>query len=198
MKLNPKYIQLFADALIPLLGLFLWDWSLYFILLFYFLDLISAEIILHLKSKKTVAFQGANGLKKEWLKWGVTSFLFLVMSVVMIHFAVYFISPGINFKTEALAFWNYEEMGIKQGYILLPLVFLVSYQQYKMTFLMAGRFRNTQLNPLWKKHIIPLILIIAFAGICLGISWFIYIHETVYVLGIIALTTLYKFRYNEA
>lgn len=198
MKLNPKYIQLFGDALIPLLGLFLWNWSLYFIVLFYFLDLISSEIILHLKSKKTVAFQSINGLKKEWIKWGITSFCFLVLAVVMIHFAVYFISPGINFKTEALAFWNYEEMGVKQGYILLPLVFLVSYQQYKMTFLMTGRFRNTQLTFLWKKHIIPFVLIIAFAGICLGISWFAHLPEAVYVIGIIAFTTLYKLRYSEA
>ena len=198
MKLNPKYIQLFTDALIPLMGLLLWDWSLYFILLFYFLDLLSAEIILHLKSKKTIAFQGATGLKSTWLKWGITSFSFLLLSIVMIHFAVYFISSGIDFKIEALAFWNYEEMGIKQGYILLPLVFFVSYQQYKMTFLMAGRFRNAQLHFLWKKHIIPLILIIAFAGICLGISWFIQLPEALYVIGIIALSSLYKLRYNEA
>jgi hypothetical protein len=198
MKLNSKYVQLFADALIPLMGLFLWNWSLYFILLFYFLDLISAEIIIHLKSKKTVAFQSLNGLKKEWLKWGATSFLFLVLSIIVIHFAVYFISPGINFKIEALAFWNYEEMGIKQGYILLPLVFFVSFQQYKMTFLMAGRFRNTQLIPLWKKHIIPLFLIIVFAGICVGISWFVIIPESVYVLCLIAFSMLYKFRYNAS
>ena len=198
MKLNPKYLQLVADALIPLLGLLVWNWSLYFILLFYFFDLISAEIIVHLKSKKTISFQGIAGLKKVWYKWGITSFSFLLLSIVMIHFAVYFISPGIDFKIEALAFWNYEEMGIKQGYILLPLVFFVSYQQYKMTFLMAGRFRNTQLNFLWKKHIIPLILIIAFAGICLGVSWFIQLPEAVYVIGIIALSSLYKLRYNEA
>ncbi|MEJ6582830.1 MAG: hypothetical protein QNL61_05880 [Crocinitomicaceae bacterium] len=197
MKLNPKYVQLFSDALIPLIGLFLWNWSLYFILLFYFLDLISAEIIVHLKSKKTVAFQSMNRLKKEWLKLGATSFLFLVLAIIVIHFAVYFISPGINFKIEALAFWNYEEMGIQQGYLLLPLVFFVSYQQYKMTFLMAGRFRNAHLISLWKRHITPLLLITAFAGICLGISWFVNIPETIYVLGIIALSTLYKLRYNE-
>lgn len=198
MKINPKYFQIFADAIIPLLGLLVWNWSLYFILLFYFLDLISAEIILHLKSKKTVAFQGTPGLNKTWFKWGVTSFSFLILSIVMIHFAVYFITPGIDFKIEALAFWNYEEMGIKQGYILLPLVFFVSYQQYKMTFLMAGRFRNAQLVFIWKKHIVPLLLIIAFAGICLGVSWFIHLHEAVYVIGIIALSSLYKLRYNEA
>ncbi len=197
MKLNPKYLQLIADGLIPLLGLIVWNWSLYFILLFYFLDLLSAEIILHLKSKKTIGFQGAAGLKKEWLKWGVTSFSFLLLSIITIHFAVYFISPGIDFKVEAIAFWNYEEMGIKQGYILLPLVFFVSYQQYKMTFLMSGKFRNTQFVILWKKHVIPLILIIAFAGLCVGLSWFMRLPEPVYVIGIIALSTLYKLRYSE-
>lgn len=196
MKLNPKYVQLFGDALIPLLGFFLWNWSLYFILLFYFLDLFSSEIIIHLKSKKTVTFKGATGLKDEWLKWGITSVVSLSFAIIMIHFAMYFIVPGIDFFKEAVDFWNYEEMGIKQGYILLPLVFLVSYQQYKMMFLMPGRFRNNILAFMWKKHVTPLLLIIAFAGICLGISWFYHAPEILYVLGIILVTTLYKLRYN--
>lgn len=198
MKLNPKYVQLFGDAIIPLLGLLVWNWSLYFILLFYFLDLLSAEFIQHLKSKKTVVFQQVKGQKKQWLKWGGTSFAFLAMAIVMVHFAVYFITPGIDFQSEALSFWNYEEMGIKQGYILLPLVFLLSYQQYKMTFLMAGRFRNTQLIPLWKKHILPLLLIIAFSGMALALSWFIHLPEAFYVLTIVTLSTLYKFRFSVA
>ena len=197
MKLNPKYVQLVGDAVIPLLGFFLWDWSLYFILLFYFLDLLSTEIIIHLKSKKTVDFQGNIKLKSEWIKWGITSFVSLGFAIVMIHFAIYFIVPGIDFSQEAVNFWSYEEMGIQQGYILLPLVFLVSFQQYKMMFLMTGRFRNNQLILMWKKHVLPLLLIIAFAGICLGISWFYALPEVYYVLGIIAFSTVYKLRYSE-
>lgn len=197
MKLNPKYVQLVGDAVIPLLGFFLWDWSLYFILLFYFLDLLSTEIIIHLKSKKTVDFQGNIKLKSEWIKWGITSFVSLGFAIVMIHFAIYFIVPGIDFSQEAINFWSYEEMGIQQGYILLPLVFLVSFQQYKMMFLMTGRFRNNQLILMWKKHVLPLLLIIAFAGICLGISWFYALPEVYYVLGIIAFSTVYKLRYSQ-
>ena len=198
MKINPKHLQLFADALIPLMGLFLWDWSLYFMLLFYFLDLFSNEIIVHLKASKTIVFQGRNGAKKNWLKWGIISSCSLALAVIMIHFAVYFISSGIDFKSETISFLNYEEMGIKQGYLLVPLVFFVSYQQYKMTFLMPARFRNNQLNVMWKKHIIPLILIIAFAGLGLSLSWFLEIPEAIYVLGIIIISTLYKLRYSES
>lgn len=197
MKLNPKYVQLVGDALIPLLGFFLWNWSLYFIILFYFLDLFSSEIIIHLKSKKTVEFQGTSGLKLNWIKWGITSFASLTLAIIMIHFAMYFIAPGIDFTKEAIDFWNYEEMGIKQGYILFPLVFFVSYQQYRMMFLMTGRFRNNQVILMWKKHVAPLILVIAFAGFCLGISWFFHLPEVFYVLGIIAITTAYKLRYSE-
>jgi hypothetical protein len=197
MKLNPKYVQLVGDALIPLLGFFLWNWSLYFILLFYFLDLISSEIIIHLKSRKTLEFQRTVGLKSVWIKWGIASVTSLFLAITMIHFAMYFIAPGIDFQKEVIAFWKYEEMGIQQGYILLPLVFFVSYQQYRMMFLMTGKFRNNQIILMLKKHIAPLILIIAFAGICLGISWFFHLPEIVYVLGIIAISTVYKLRYNE-
>ena len=52
MRINPKYIQLVGDAIIPILGFFFWDWNLYFILLFYFLDMLTKEVLLHLKSNK--------------------------------------------------------------------------------------------------------------------------------------------------
>ena len=64
MKLNPKIIQVAADAAIPLMGFFLWDWSLYFILLFYLLDLLASEIIAHLSARKIREY---NGQKKREL-----------------------------------------------------------------------------------------------------------------------------------
>ena len=61
--------------------------------------------------------------------------ILFVFGLFVIHTAMFFIAPGIQFCTEVYDFINYEEMGIKQGYILIPLVLLLSYQQYKMTFL---------------------------------------------------------------
>ena len=197
MKVNAKVIQLASEGLIPLLGFFLWNWSLYFILLFYFIDLLANEVILHLKSKKTIEYRPISENKTQWLKHGVSSSVTLTFVIVTIHLAMYFIAPGIDFANEAIAFWNYEEMGIKQGYILVPLMVFVGYQQYKMEFLMPAKFRTTDLNTLWVKHIKSLVMIIGFAGFCFGLSQIIVLPEIVFVLGIILFTTVYKMRYGN-
>ncbi|MDB4091182.1 hypothetical protein N9528_02520 [Crocinitomicaceae bacterium] len=193
-KLNPKIFQLASEGLIPLLGLFIWNWSLYFILLFYFFDLIANEAIMNLKSKKTVHFQGLK--MAESIKYSSISLFTLLISIIVIHFAMVFIHPGIDFLIEFSSFWNYEEFGIKQGYFLVPLIVFVSFQQYKMEFLHRAIYRKAVLKEIWNKHTQALIVIVAFAGLCLGISQFFVLPEALCVLGIIALSSLYKWRFN--
>ena len=181
MKLNPKYIQLASEALLPLLGFFVWDWSLYFILLFFFIGLffISFFIII-------------NENTKHWIKGGTLSGLALLLTIVIIHFALSFISEGIDFWKEAVAFWNYEDLGIKQGYLLVPLLLFVNFQQYKIEFLMPARYRNASLINSWRKHTIALLIALGFAGLCLGLSQFIVFPEIVYVIGIVVFSAIYK------
>jgi len=159
--------------------------------------MIANEGIMHLKSKKTQSFQQKAKNKQNWIKKGVISSVLLIFSIVLIHFSMFFIVPEIKFYQEFLAFLNYEEMGIKQGYILIPLVVLLSYQQYKMTFLMRAKFRTTEMTQLWKTHIQAIIAIIAFGGLCLGIAQLILLPELVYVLGIILFSSLYRLRFGE-
>ena len=194
MKINPRYVQLVSDALIPICGFFLWDWSLYFILLFYFIDMVADEVILHLKSKKIVETQQVS--KTVWLKYGVLSLIVFSISLLIVHFAMLFITDGINFWSEAVDFWNYEELGIKQGILLIPLVLLVSFMQYRMEFLLPARYKTMQLTVIWKKHIAALISIIALAGLCLALEQFVSIPELIYVLVIVVLSSLYKHRFN--
>ncbi len=197
MKINPKYIQLLSEALIPLLGFFLWDWSLYFILLFYFIDMIGAELVMHLKSKRICNYN-SNEQKTSWFGYGVLSVVALTFTILCIHFSMMFIVEGIAFKNEIIDFWNYEELGIKQGYVLVPLVLFVSFQQYKMEFVMPARYRIQSLKLIWSAHIQALLVVLGFSGLCLGVSLFILIPEVVVVLGIIVFTVLYKLRTNHS
>jgi hypothetical protein len=192
MNKKAKYIQLATEALIPLLGFFLWDWSLYFIILFYFIDMTTDEVITHAKANKIVKYSGRNEKERSWLWFGVLSTTTLILAVGVIHLALYFISDGIVFKQEAIAFWEYEELGLKQGYLLVPLVFFVGYQQYKMEFLMLAKYRNLSLSDLWRRHIQALCVVVAFAGFCIGLAQFIVLPDIVYVLGIVFCTVFYK------
>jgi len=192
MNKKAKYIQLAAEALIPLLGFFLWGWSLYFIILFYFIDMAVDEGMMHAKSNKIVKHIGKKEENKRWMGYGALSAIILFVAVAVIHVALYFIFEGIDFKEEAIAFWEYEELGLKQGYLLVPLVLFVGYQQYKMEFLMLAKYRNMTLSHLWRRHIQALFVVVGFAGFCAGLTQFIVLPDIVYVLGIVFCTVLYK------
>lgn len=194
MRINPKYIQLVGDALIPLAGLFLWDWGLYFIILFYLLDMLASEVITHLKSLKSIEYYGKG--QKERLSYGIQSVVLLAISIVSIHTTLYFIQPGIDFKIEVIAFWTYEELGVQQGYILAPIVAFGAYQQYKMTFLRQKKFRLLEHVDIWKSHLKAFLLIIASCGIALGLSQMVEFSEMIYVLIIVATTSAYQFFFN--
>ena len=185
--------QLVADALIPLLGYFLWDWSIYFIVLFYLIDLLSGEILAHFKAKKINQHQQGRDLK-TWLKYGFLSFFFFVVTLFSIHLVILQIYPGIDFQTEIASFWNYEDMGIKQGYVLIPLLFLVAFQRYKLEFLGPQKYRTLVLPVLWKNHIRTYLPLIAGVGICAGLVNFVTIPDILLLIGILLLTSLYRWR----
>ena len=188
MKLNPKYIQAAADAAIPLMGFFLWEWSLYFILLFYLLDLFASEIIAHLSARKIREYSGQ---KKRDMKQPMISLALFVLTLFMMHVFVAAAVPRIDFKKEALAFWSYEDMGIAQGYVLIPLILFVAIQRYRMEFLMRGKFRTIQGSSFWQQHFRMYFMLIGGVGLVLGLALLIVIPELVYVLAAVVSTTAY-------
>lgn len=191
MNLNPKYVQLVGDALIPLLGFFLWDWSLYFILLFYGLDIIANEIIIHLKSRKIVQFQ-ADEKTSFWIRSGILSFFTILCIGLLVHLTVFSLNPTISFQQEIIDFWTYEELGIQQGYILFPLIALTAYQQFNMFFIRPQTFRKVGLNTIWKNHLTALLVILVFSGLTLGVAQLTFIPELAIVLGIVVLSSVYS------
>jgi hypothetical protein len=188
MKLNPKYIQASADAAIPLIGFFLWEWSLYFILLFYLLDLFASEIIAHLSVRKIREYSGQ---KKPDVKHSMISLALFVLTLFVVHVFVAAAVPGIDFKKEAIAFWSYEDMGIAQGYVLIPLVLFVAIQRYRMEFLMRGKFRTIQGSSFWQQHFRMYFMLIGSVGLALGLALLVAIPELAYVLAAVVFTTAY-------
>ncbi|MEJ6799828.1 MAG: hypothetical protein QNK77_01475 [Crocinitomicaceae bacterium] len=196
MRLNRKHFLLFSEALIPVLGFFFWNWGLYFILLFYVIDVLAQEVIMHLKSKKITKTQNIKD-NKEWFFSGALSLFTVFAMIMLIHVAMYSIEPSIDFIKQIKLFWTYEEMGMQQGYLLIPLVVFAAYSQYRMDFLMMRKDRVAELNIEWKKHLRALLVIIGFTGIVIGLSQFIVLAEIVYVLGIVGLIAAYNLLVGE-
>jgi cation transport ATPase len=189
MRINPKIIQVAGDALIPLAGYFWWEWNMYFILLFYLLDYISSEIFLHVKSKKIQSSQKTP--VEIWIKNAIISSFLLIFSVLCVHLAMLQISPGIQFTDELLRFWKYKDLGIEQGYVLIPLIFLVGFQRYKIEFVATAQFKKVHMKELWKQHIVVHFAILAFSSIVIGLSTFIVFPEIVYIATIILASSIF-------
>lgn len=192
MNRRLRLIYAVAEAVIPLMGLLFFNWGLYFILLFYFIDLLASEVFSYIKVQKIIQFQRINFPFK--LKYGRLALnSFLVVSVILItHLAVYFIVPNIRFGEEFIAFLKYEEKGfpIPQGYILLPLVIIGNLQQYKMMFVKNNLYKRTS----WKQLIFNRrkALFAALLGgvICIPIAYLVPIPESIYVFAIITVKFL--------
>lgn len=194
-RIPQKYILIASDALIPVLGFFLWDWSLYFILLFYFLDLIGREVVLHFKSHKIIETQGFPK-PKDYLKTALSSAGHLMIVIAGSHMVLSFLHPQIDFFDEMQRFWNYEEWGIKQGPLLLPLIGLAVYSQYRGQFLMRGKDRVTPIVGLWKQHFLA--YRIMFVGIlCATPFAWVGGPEWVFILAIVASSVFFSLRYEE-
>ena len=196
MKINRKHVLLFSEALIPVLGFFLWDWGLYFILLFYFIDILAQEVIMHLKSIKIIKAQEISD-KSGWLKSGALSTFVVLAMISLIHVAVLYIEPSIDFIKQIELFWTYEEMGIQQGILLLPLVAFAAFSQYRMDFLMPKKEQSTNLNALWQKHLKALLTVIGCTGITIGLSQVVILPEVVYVLSIVGGIIVYGLMVKE-
>ena len=199
MRLNPKVIQILGDGIIPLLGYFLWDWSLYFILLFYFLDLLTKEVLLHLKTKKIKAVQHHNdrSFLKKWLFKGAISIIMLSVSLFLIHVTMPFLHTDFSATKEIISFMTYTEMGIPQGILLIPLIIAMGYVQFKNEFIKPKQYLTLKFQLIWKNHFTSSLMILAGAGLGLGISTFIILPEWLFVIAIVLVSGVYQFRNKE-
>lgn len=195
--MNPrmKYIQVVLESLIPLFGYFLWDWSLYFILLFYFIDMLADEGIMYLRSRAICSIQSVP-LSLRW-RYSVLSTLTLATGILLIHLTMGNLHDDISYKNEIIRFWTYEELGVQQGFLLVPLVVLAAYQNYRIGFLMTGRFKTLQFDQLWKEHLSANLIIIACAGIAFGLSFFIAMEDIYMVILVVTGIALYKLFWNR-
>ena len=186
-----KVFQATGEAVIPILGYFVFDWSLYFILLFYFIDLISTEVFTYIKVNRIIKYQGiAFPFNQRYGGLVINSVIVLTL-LSSVHVFIYFQQEGIDFMEAISAFINYEEPGLPlpQGYILLPLVVFGNYQQYKTFFIQTNAYKVLS----WKKLMLSrrraLILSLSGAFIAVGIVQFAVLPDLIYLVLIL----LFKF-----
>ena len=106
---------LFGDAALPLLGFLFWDWGFYFIVLFFVFDNVIRSIFLNKRVKNLPSMN----VNRHFALKGI-SITFL--ELCLLHLLVFLTLAPIEFFQEIWAFLSYEELGIAQGVLLIPLL----------------------------------------------------------------------------
>jgi hypothetical protein len=170
-------VQLIGELVIPLLGYFLWDWSLLFILLFYLIEnlFFSYFRIETVREVKKIVWKKQ---QPRELKLISKSLMLWSLELILVHLFITVIYPNQSFITEWVDFFMYQDLGIPQGIILLPLIYFASRMKMKQDVILIIRNLKSadelnQMNVSFKHSWIS----IGIWGILIGLNYFISLNE---------------------
>jgi hypothetical protein len=107
--------RLLAEVLLPLIGVIAWNWSFDFMCWFYAIDVFINALVGIIRHRR---FHTLTGL---WLPW-----LEFVVVILLVGLS------GKNYWDSWIDFLAYKDMGIAQGYVLIPLVLLNEWMRWKL------------------------------------------------------------------
>jgi cation transport ATPase len=178
--MQPKQLrifQLFAEAIIPLYGVFFANWSFSFLVYFYIIDLVSYTIVGCLKIRKVKQFQNIKETGKDYFG--------LISLAVIVLISLFFLRSLIDPTTVLASFNTFfftKEMNIPQGFLLIPLLFFTAWQQYKMLFVKMRQYENSNSILMIKEMQINFCLLIAFLAIAFALRSLFVFPSVVIVL----------------
>jgi hypothetical protein len=129
-----------GELIIPLMGYYLWNWDLHFILLFYYLDVVASFFLSIAKVRAVSLYRERKWMVQTHLTTFLTWYGLILLGLSFLEIAILAVYPDINLVDSLFEFLTYEEWGIPQGVVLLPLIFLFNWQHYKLVFLRTGEY----------------------------------------------------------
>jgi hypothetical protein len=105
---------------------------------------------------------------------------------------VFHFFDSFSISQELFFFLSYEELGIPQGAILIPLLVLGGYQQLTTFFVKTGAFRVVTLKQLWNNQFKQEVIILAAAAFVFGVSHFFLFPSEIYVVLLIISVTVFR------
>jgi hypothetical protein len=185
-------VQTLIEGLIPVLGYFYWNWDASFILLFYLIDWVLFWVLSLLKARKRIQFSENIPEKRLAIKQLSSAFLCILSTSL----AVFYLLPNMHTPfswTERIgAFLSYSDMGIQQGFILIPLMVLSGYLVYKQQFLVPQLFRKYPANYFTRESIRQGLVISIVFGLVLLLSYFVQLPDEVLLFGTVSGVIVYR------
>lgn len=184
--------QTVLEAALPLAGYFYWHWDTSFILLFYLLDWILFLAINSVKAKKRFAFSQLATEKKQAIRTLLLGTTFLIITCFVVLLTMQLLQPTFDFSERVIAFLSYNDMGIEQGYVLLPLLLLNGISVYKQQFIRPELYKYLTMGQLINESSKQGLLLLACAGLFLGVALFVQLPEEILLFSTIIGTTVYR------
>ncbi len=184
--------QTVLEAALPLAGYFYWHWDTSFILLFYLLDWILFLAINSVKAKKRFAFSQLASERKQAIRTLLLGTAFLIITCFVVLLTMQLLQPTFNFSERVVAFLRYNDMGIEQGYVLLPLLLLNGISVYKQQFIRPELYKYLTMGQLINESSKQGLLLLACAGLFFGVSLFMQLPEEILLFSTIIGTTGYR------
>lgn len=184
--------QTVLEAALPLAGYFYWHWDTSFILLFYLLDWILFLAINSVKAKKRFAYSGLETEKKQAFRTLLLGSAFLFATCFIVILNMQLLQPTFHFTDRVIAFLMYEDIGIAQGYVLLPLLLLNGISVYKQQFIRPELYKYLTMGQLINESSKQGLLLLACAGLFFGVSLFMQLPEEILLFSTIIGTTGYR------
>ena len=173
MRHQEKIAVLIGDVALPLIGFFFWDWGFYFIALYFLIDQFAKQVFLlpRLVSAQVILPQKAIIFTKSMLL-----FLFQILMILLIN---YQLNPNFNLFQESINFIMYKDMGIQQGLILVPLLFIAEWLKLKTD---NKVIKSTEIKRFKINHVLKQAqILLSILGLLLGIINFTLIPELLVV-----------------
>jgi hypothetical protein len=180
LRHQEKIAVLIGDVALPLIGFFFWDWGFYFIALYFLIDQFAKQVFL---LPRLVSAQVILPLKAIIFAKSILLFLFQILLILLIN---YQLNPQFNLFQESINFIMYKDMGIQQGFILVPLLFAAEWLKLKTDnkVLKSSEIKRLKINHVLKQAQILLSIL----GLLLGIINFTLIPELlavfIFLIGI--------------
>jgi len=123
VKSQEKIVILLGDIAFPLIGFFFWNWGFYFIALYFIIDQLAKQAFLIVRLKN-ISLQFTE--KAILLSKSMALFFFEVLIIILINYQM---TVEFNPINGIINFLSYEDMGIQQGVVLIPLLIFAEWMK---------------------------------------------------------------------
>ncbi len=191
-----RFFQIILEAILPIVGYFYWNWDTSFILLFYFLEWTLFLAITSAKGRKRYYYLGDPNEKKEALRNVSLGFVWLFLSCIIFGFTLIHLEINLSWLERIHAFITYSDMGIAQGYLLIPILILNGVMVYKQQFISVGRYKTLSMKEITAGAHVQGLIVLVFATLSLVVSFAVIYPSEIILFGTIIGTSIYKMSRN--